>query len=72
MKLTKTDIVECIVAFIGIVGLLAYIHVTAVAYQSVGAVQISPMMIEAAWSIRADAANSALRFRKVALDDARV
>jgi hypothetical protein len=72
MKLTKTDIVECIVAFIGIVGLLAYIHVTAVAYQSVGAAQISPMMIEAAWTIRADAANSALRFRKAALADARV
>jgi endonuclease YncB( thermonuclease family) len=64
--------VECIVAFIGIVGLLAYIHVTAVAYQSVGAVQISPMMIEAGW-IRADAGNSALRFcRKAALADARV
>ena len=65
MKLTKTDIVECIVAFIGIVGLLAYIHVTAVPYQSVGAVQISPMMIEAA-------ANTALRIRKAALADARV
>ena len=71
MKLTKTDIVECILAFIGIIGLLAYIHVTAVAYQSVGAVQISPMMIEADW-IRADAGNSALRFRKASLADARV
>jgi hypothetical protein len=30
------------------------------------------MMIEAAWTIRADAANSALRFRKAALADARV
>lgn len=72
MKLTKTDIVECIVAFIGIVGLLAYIHVTAVAHQSVGAVQISPMMSEADWTIRADAGNSGLRFCKAALDDARV
>lgn len=71
MKLPKTDIVECILAFIGIVGLLAYIHVTAVAYQSVGAVQILPMMIEVGW-IRADAGNSALRFRKAALADARV
>jgi hypothetical protein len=72
MKLTKTDILECIVAFIGIVGLLAYIHVTAVAYQSVGAVQISPMMIDADWTIRADAGNSALRFREAAMADARV
>ncbi|HKQ24228.1 MAG TPA: hypothetical protein VJT81_07310 [Burkholderiales bacterium] len=71
MKLTKTDIVECILAFIGIVGLLAYIHVTAETYQSV-ALQISPMMIRADWTIQADAGNSALRFRKAALTDAPV
>jgi len=72
MTLTKTEIVEYIVAFVGIVGLLAYIHATAEAHQSVGAAQASPMMIEAGWTIRADAGHSAVRFREVALTDARV
>lgn len=48
MKLTK------IVVFVGMVGLLAYIHVTAEAHHGVGAAQASPMMIEAGWTIRAD------------------
>ena len=72
MKLTKTEIVEYIVAFVGIVGLLAYIHATAEAYQSDGAAQASPMTIDAGWTIGADAGNSAVRFRKVALADVRV
>lgn len=72
MKLTKTGIVEYIVAFVGIVGLLAYIYATAGAHQSVGAAQASPMMIEAGRTIRADVGHSAVRFREVALADARV
>jgi hypothetical protein len=72
MKLKKTEIVEYVLAFIGIVGLLTYIHVTTVAYQSVGAVQISPMMIEAGWTLRADAGRSAVRLREVAPTDVRV
>ena len=72
MKLTKTDIVEYIAAFVGVVGLLAYIHATEV-YRSVGAAQASPiMMIEAGSAIRADAGHSALRFRELVLADTRV
>jgi hypothetical protein len=69
MKLTKTDIVEYIVAFIGIVALLAYIHVTAEPRQSVGAAQTLPMTIDAGWTVRDDAGHSAVRFRQVALAD---
>ena len=73
MKLTKTEIVEYIAAFVGIVGLLAYIHTTAEAYQSVGPAQDSPiMMIEGGGAIRVDVGHSALRFREVVLADARV
>jgi len=71
MKLTKTEIVEYIVAFVGIVGLLAYIHATAEPHQVVGAAQASPMMIEAGWTTWADAGYSALRSREVALADVR-
>lgn len=72
MKLTKTDIVEYIAAFVGVVGLLAYIHATE-AYRSVGAAQASPiMMIEAGGATRADVGHPALRFREVVLADARV
>ena len=38
MKLTKTDIVEYVVVFVGIVGVLAYIHATSEIHQTVGAV----------------------------------
>jgi hypothetical protein len=74
MKLTKTEIVEYIVAFVGIVGVLAYIHATAEPNQSVRAAQIAPMpiMIHADWTIRADAGNSGLCFRREALADSRV
>ena len=72
MKLTKTEIVEYIVAFVGIVGLLAYIHGTAEAYQSDGAAQALPMTIDASWTIGADSGSSAVRFREVALADVRV
>jgi hypothetical protein len=72
MKLTKTEILEYIVAFIGIVGLLAYIHATAEAYQSDSATQASPMTIDAGWTIGAAAGNSVVRFREVALADVRV
>jgi hypothetical protein len=72
MKLTKTGIVEYIVVFVGTVGLLAYIHATATAYQSLGAAQSSPMMIERGRPIRGDAGQSAVRFREVALADARL
>lgn len=72
MKLAKTEIVEYIVAFIGIFGLLAYIHATAETHQSAGAAQASPMIIDAGWTIRADAGHSAVRFREVALADAPV
>ncbi len=73
MKLTKTEIVEYITAFVGVVGLLAYIHATAEAYQSVGPAQASPiMMIEAGGAIRVDVGHSASRFREVVLADARV
>ncbi len=72
MKLTKTEIVEYIAAFVGVVGLLAYIHATADAYRSAGAAQASPiMMIEAGKATRADVGHSALRFREVVLADAR-
>ena len=72
MTLVKTEIVEYIVAFVGIVGLLAYIHFTAESHQSVGAAQALPMTIDAGWTIRADAGHSAVRFREMALADARV
>lgn len=74
MKLMKTEIVEYIVAFVGVVGLLAYLHTTAEAYQSVGTAQISPMKIETGGTIRASTSigNSAVHFRQVALADARV
>jgi hypothetical protein len=72
MKLTKTDIVEYIVAFIGIVGVLAYLHATAEPHQMVGAAQASPMTIDAGWTIRADAAHSAVRFHELVLDNTRV
>ena len=71
MKLTKTGIVEYIAVFAGIVGLFAYIHAIATAYQSLGAAQASPMMIEAGRPIRGDAGQSAVRFREVALADTR-
>ena len=71
MKLKKTEIVEYIVAFVGIVGLLTYIYATAGAYQPVGATQASPIVIDAGWTIRADARHSAVRFQ-VALADLRV
>lgn len=72
MKLTKVDIVEYIVAFIGIVGVLAYLHATAEPNQTVAAAQAAPMKIEAGWTIRADAAHSAVRFREVVLANTRV
>lgn len=72
MKLTKTEIVEYIVAFVGIVGVLAYIHATAAAPQSAGVAQAPPIMIEAGWAIRADAGHSAVRFRDVVLAEVRV
>jgi len=72
MKLTKTEIVEYIVAFVGIFGLLAYIHTTAEAHQSVGAAQALPMTIDAGRTIRADTGHSAVRFPQVALADVRV
>lgn len=72
MKLTKMEIVEYIVAFVGMVGLLAYIHFTAVTHQSVGAAQASPMMIEAGWTTRADAGRSTVRFRDVTYTDMQV
>lgn len=72
MKLMKTGIVEYIVVFVGMVGSLAYILVTAEAYQPAAAVQASPMLIEAGRPIRGDAGQSAVRFREVALADARV
>jgi len=72
MKLTKADIVEYIVAFIGIVGVLAYLHATVEPRQTVAAAQAVPMKIEAGWTIRADAGNAALCFRKAALADAPV
>ena len=72
MKLTKTDIVEYIVAFIGIVVVLAYIHATAEPHQMVGATQASPMTIDAGWTTRADAGRSTLRFRDVTYTDMQV
>ena len=72
MKLTKTEIVEYIVAFVGIVGVLAYIHATAEPKQTVGAAQIAPIMIDAAWMIRADISPTAARFREAASVLARV
>lgn len=72
MKLTKTDIVEYIVAFIGIVGVLGYIHATAEPHQRVNDAQAAPMTIEASRTIRADAGQSAIRFREVRLADSRV
>jgi hypothetical protein len=71
MKLTKADIVEYIVAFIGIVGVLAYLHATAEPNQTVAAAQAAPMMFEAGWTIRADTAHSAVRFPEMLLADAR-
>lgn len=70
MKLTKAEVLEHVLAFIGIMVLLAYIHGTAAAYQSVGTVQISPMKFEVDRT-RADAGHSAVRFQ-VPLADARV
>ena len=72
MKLTRTEFVEYIVAFVAMVGLLAYIHAGAETHQAVGAAQASPMMIEAGRTIRADMGHSAVRFREVALADARI
>ena len=71
MKLTKTDIVEYIVAFVGIVGMLAYIHATSEIHQTVGAAQVSPVVIEP-WTIRADAGRPAGRFRDATYIDMRV
>ena len=71
MKLTKTDILEYIVAFIGIVGVLAYLLATAEPHRTVAAAQAAPMMIEAGWTIRADATRSAVRFPEMLLADAR-
>ena len=72
MKLTKTEIVEYILAFVGIVGLLAYIHATAEAPQIVGALQTSPIMIQVDWAIWVDAGRPAIRFRDVARANVRV
>jgi len=72
MKLTKSEIVEYIVTFVGIVVVLAYIHATAEPHQVVGAAQASPMTIDAGWTIRADTGHSAVRFREVALAEVRV
>ena len=63
MKLTKTEIMEYIVAFVGIVGLLAYIHATTVANPVVNALETSPMVIEPGRTIRADAGRPAAHFR---------
>ena len=72
MKVTKAEIVEYIVAFVGIVGVLAYIHATAEPKQ-VQAAQIAPiMMIDAAGMIRADTSPPAIRFREAAPVLARV
>jgi len=72
MKLTKTDIVEYIVAFIGIVVVLAYLHATAEPQQSVAAAQAAPMMIEAGWTMRVDAGRSVVRFREMLLANAQI
>ena len=72
MKQTKADIVEYIVAFIGIVGVLGYIHATAEPHQMVSDAQAAPITIEAGWTIRADAGHSAIRSREVRLADSRV
>jgi hypothetical protein len=72
MKLKKTEIVEYIVAFVGIVGVLAYIHATAEPHQSVRAAQIAPIMIHTGWTIRAHAGHSVLRFPEAAPAIARV
>jgi hypothetical protein len=71
MKLTKTDIVEYIVAFIGIVVVLAYINATAEPHQTVAAAQVSPKVIEP-WTIRTDAGRPAGRFRDAMYIDMRV
>ena len=65
MKLTRTEIVEYIVVFLGILGVLAYIHATAEPNQSVRATQIAPIMIHAGWTTRSDAGPSLARFREV-------
>ena len=70
MRLMKTGIVEYIVVFVGIVALLAYIRVTAEAYQPAGVVQATPMKIDAGWATRAGAAHPAAHLREVALADA--
>ena len=72
MKLTKTDILEYIVAFIGIVGVLAYLHATAEPNQTVAAAQAAPMMIEAGWTMRVDAGRSVVRFREMLLANAQI
>lgn len=61
MKVTKIEIVEYIVAFVGIVGVLAYIHATAEPKQA-HAAQIAPIMANTARMIRIDAPTAALRF----------
>ena len=67
MKIKKTEIVEYIVAFVGIVSVLAYIHATAEPHQSVRAAQIAPIMIKAGWTIRpADARRSAVWLHEAA------
>ena len=72
MRLTKIGIAEYIVVFVGIVGLLASIRVTAETRQSVGAAQASHMMIDAGWTIGAGAGHSAARLREVMLADSRI
>jgi hypothetical protein len=72
MKLKKTEIVEYIVAFVGIVSVLAYIHATAEPHQSVQAAQFAPIMIHTGWTIRADARHSVVRFHEADRARARV
>ena len=72
MKLTKVEIVEYILAFIGIVVVLAYLHATAEPQQPVAAAHAAPMMMEAGWTIGADAGPSAVRFREVLPAETRV
>ena len=50
MRLTKTEIMEYIAVFLGMVGLLAYIQATTETRQAIGAAQVSSMMIEAGWT----------------------
>ena len=70
MKLKKKEIVEYIVAFLGIVSVLAYIHATAEPRQAVA--QIAPIMIHEGWTNRIDAGNSVVRFHQVTTARARI